>query len=445
VFAAALVAAATVLYRPSLHVGLLADDFALAEWARAGALAPPSWPFFRPLQLLLWAGTLEIVSPARAAFALHALNVAFHALNAVLIAILAMRLSVPPGAAMLAAVLFVVYPSSTEAVIWPSAFADVLMTSFVLTAMICASRRDLDAKSGVVIAGLVGAAVLTKETAVATGLLFGILGLTPAKFRRAYLVAACIAFAVTAIYFLGRAAFGRIPPHPGVSATHVLRLVAQPFTTLVFPFHETVLGSTAGFGLAVAWLAVLFGVAVWTVWHRRPSSLGRHVSLVVLWVLASVAPTVGLFAVGSDLQGSRYVYLATCAWLSGIAALLLRGDGSGIERYARLGAGVFLVCVCIYATRRHQRPWRDAAQLRDVVVDVIAALPGHCRQVFVVAPPDNVRGAYVARNGLTEAVRQLRGRKVEFVHAPDDARPECRVDFSDLVSAPRPPAKPQAR
>jgi hypothetical protein len=130
VFAAALLAAATVLYRPSLHIGLLADDFALAEWARAGHLAPPSWPFFRPLQLLVWAGTLESVSPARAAFALHGLNVAFHALNAMLIAILATRLSAPAGAAVLAAVLFIVYPSSTEAVIWPSAFADVLMTGF---------------------------------------------------------------------------------------------------------------------------------------------------------------------------------------------------------------------------------------------------------------------------------------------------------------------------
>jgi hypothetical protein len=39
----------------------------------------------------------------------------------------------------------------------------------------------------------------------------------------------------------------------------------------------------------------------------------------------------------------------------------------------------------------------------------------------------------VARNGLTEALQHLKGRVVEFVHAPNDAPPECRVDFSDLA------------
>jgi hypothetical protein len=433
VFAAALAAAATVLYRPSLHIGLLADDFALAQWARDGALAPPSWPFSRPLQLLVWAGMLESVSTPRAAFALHGLNVGLHALNAVLIAILATRLSAPVGAAILAAVLFIVYPSSTEAVIWPSALADILMTGFVLSALICASRSQLRAGGGVMIAALVAAALSSKETAVAAGLLFAVAAVPPTRFRRSYLIGAAISTAVIIIYLMGRVALGRIPAHPGVSATHVWRVLSQPFTTLVFPFHDTVLGSPGGFALAVAWLAVLLGVAVATVRRRRPPSLGRHASAVVLWVLASVAPTAGLFGVGPDLQGSRYVYLATCAWLPGVAVLLMPRGGTRVERYARASAAAFLVCVCIYATRQHQLPWRDAARLRDVVVDVIAALPAQCQQVFVVAAPDNIRGAYVARNGLTEAVQQLRGRTVEFVHAPDDARPECRVDFTDLA------------
>lgn len=45
---------AFILYQPVLHIGLLADDFALLEWAERGEFTPASWPYFRPVAMLSW-------------------------------------------------------------------------------------------------------------------------------------------------------------------------------------------------------------------------------------------------------------------------------------------------------------------------------------------------------------------------------------------------------
>ena len=94
-------------------------------------------------------------------------------------------------------------------------------------------------------------------------------------------------------------------------------------------------------------------------------------------------------------------------------------------------------CIAPWSSRNEslRLPTRHSTQapaLTDMVIDVIAGLPAHCERVYVRAPPDNVRGAYIARNGLTQAVAQA-GRSMRFVQHPDDAPPECRVDFSDLA------------
>jgi hypothetical protein len=154
-----------------------------------------------------------------------------------------------------------------------------------------------------------------------------------------------------------------------------------------------------------------------------------------LWIVASVGPTAGLFSIGSDLQGGRYLYLAAAAWTLVLAWILVPSHAGHHRRAVRLTACGALLALAAAATWEHQRHWVQAATLRDIVLSNIAELPAECRRVFVVAAPDNLRGAYVARNGLPEAIRLIHGRHLEFVHAASDALPQCRLDFTAFAGA----------
>ena len=75
--------------------------------------------------------------------------------------------------------------------------------------------------------------------------------------------------------------------------------------------------------------------------------------------------------------------------------------------------------ICSSTAARHER---DRILLR------LIGVPPSCRQVAATPATDNVRGAYVFRNGLNEALATL-GRSYEWVDNTH-AAPECRVDLN---------------
>jgi len=125
---------AVALYFPMLSIGLLSDDFVLITRAQAGVLADPAWDYLRPLPLAIWRGLSGVAGSTAAPVVLHALNIGLHGVNAWLTGILATRFGFSQRSAFVAAIAFLVLPSSVEAVAWASGVFDVLLVTLTIAA-----------------------------------------------------------------------------------------------------------------------------------------------------------------------------------------------------------------------------------------------------------------------------------------------------------------------
>lgn len=145
---AALLCAVAAAYATAFGGGWQFDDFAVivhdprvqsfeAWWA--------SMPGIRPLLKLSYAANH---ATGLGLFGFHAVNVAIHALNALLafalLARLGARLGAPRSAALLGALLFATHPVQTEAVTYLSGRSSALASTFALGAVLAfAAGRDL--------------------------------------------------------------------------------------------------------------------------------------------------------------------------------------------------------------------------------------------------------------------------------------------------------------
>ena len=170
--AAGLIVAVTLaIYWPALDTGFVGDDFMILHRLRALADAADVLRFFRgeffeyyrPLGFVSHAVDWAIAGQNPRQF--HLTNVLIHTVNAVLVLLIGRALSPRSLAGPVAALLFALHPSNSEAVIWMSARFDLLATGFALAAvcwMVCAWIG-----SAWVPALLFFPAVLSKEAAVA--------------------------------------------------------------------------------------------------------------------------------------------------------------------------------------------------------------------------------------------------------------------------------------
>jgi hypothetical protein len=193
----------------------------------------------------------------------------------------------------------------------------------------------------------------------------------------------------------------------------------RPFAVLAAPWHQDVSRAGTDIGLVAAvGLPALFSVAAWH-W-REDRSASIRAARMVLWVVASVVPVYRLLFVGPDLQGSRYVYLAAVGWSVVLAEGLFGALGFLRRPRATLSVAVVLAAGSAALLQVHLRPWRQASVLRDAVV---RAATGRMRELgcgptTFANVPDSVRGAYVFRNGLHEALAEpgLETRGVRDCH-----------------------------
>jgi len=170
--AAGLIVAVTLaIYWPALNTGFVGDDFMILHRLRALADAADVLRFFRgeffeyyrPLGFVSHAADWAIAGQNSRQF--HLTNVLIHTLNAVLVLLIGRALSPRSLAGPLAALLFALHPSNSEAVIWMSARFDLLATAFALAA-VCWMVREWIGSTWIP-ALLFFPAVLSKEAAVA--------------------------------------------------------------------------------------------------------------------------------------------------------------------------------------------------------------------------------------------------------------------------------------
>jgi hypothetical protein len=436
-FVAGLGALVFLVYWPTLHVGLLSDDFPLIERADRGAIFSNRGEFIRPAPIAIWAIVRRVSSSP---VALHALNLAIHTLNGALLALVAIRIGLAPMLAGVAATLFVLFPAHLEAVAWVSGLQELAMTAGVLTFLVFVVS-DRPSVAGTPAGALaLGVALLSKETAVIAPVVALTLIPLVAPDRRAHagkLIAA--GFVLAAGYAMWRLTAIATPSgyQQAPSRYFGKELVSHLFGTLAVPWSVAeltrlpwlgLLSALAGFGVGVIGLSC----------GARDATHRRRLTLLGIWIVVAVLPVYQFFFVSPTLQGSRYLYLSACAWMllvastvSALASLPSRWPSQAAWIAVAAAAAVFAVGV-----RWHAQPWNAAAGLRDRVLAETRRVQTdhHCdaREIDVRDLPDSVEGAYVFRNGFPEALAMMPAGAVQpFILEPPDARARCQFRWTE--------------
>jgi hypothetical protein len=417
------------LYLPALFIGPLSDDFVLMHRAGSWDVSAVSTTLFRPIPLLAWSAILAV---GGGPFALHALNVVLHGVNSWLSAraigdwVPSMSWAATAGLLVLAA------PLAPEAVAWASGIFDVSAAALVLTSILVARRyRTDDVMSWGTRARFVAisfAAVLCKETA-AVG---PVLVLLVTRFgaaqtaRRSLLVRDAIGVAAAVVLFGGaRFLFSPEPSLFHFSKYAMQRTLFAAFGALASPFHADVLAS-------MPWLALcstLIVICLWSWFFVVPGPRRELTNAMrgIGWVLVAIAPAWAILVVPADLQASRFLYLAGTGWVLAlvVSAASVSASAASLSMVPRI-AVITLLLLSSTATRVHLGHWREAADARDAVLRAATANEQirSCDRVSLADVPDTVRGAYVFRNGLAEALAAAGITLTE-----SGAAPECRFEW----------------
>jgi len=320
--------------------------FSIDHWQRSHAFSASP---YRPLREIL----LGVMKRAFGAdpVPFHAVNLAGHVVNAMLVyvaAVLLLGRSVP---ALAAALVFALHPSHVEVVAWAKNVGEVASVFFALLALIgwvrWVNRSEARGRAegwawGALSTGCFAASLLCKESAVALPLVLTAWALLLGKgrARRRALVRSIPLWVVMLAYLvlqsllrqLTRAdAFGTpVPSGLCLRVMLVFRTVLKYIQMLAFPIghspwhalpvtgHET-LWEYGGVCLAIAGLGVAW---LWAV-RRRPV-----VGLAMFWVVAGIGPASNIVVnTGRPIAEQRlYFPSAGFAVLAGALVTLLSAD-----------------------------------------------------------------------------------------------------------------------
>jgi hypothetical protein len=416
------------LYWPALSIGFLSDDFVLIERASDWNLGPVGPALFRPIPLFLWGVILRL---GGASATIHLLNVVLHGTNAFLVVLLVQGWMAYRTWPMLAGFLFLVSPLAPEAVAWSSGLFDVLSTSFLLTLVLLA-RKYGDHPPAIrrcvtVIVGL--AALMSKETAVIAPALLVLDGWVRRRLTRPVMVDAGIltfAFSLIAIQRLA-SAFGMTSPR--VDRYAFQRGLFGSFGSLAVPWHVDIVRSVP----SVPIIAAIALLAFVTVFSLRKASVerSRAAAAAVAWILVSVVPVWPIVGVMPDLQGSRYLYLPACGWAA-LLVVMAAPESDQRPKWHVLGTLCLgsLAALSAWGAWQHLQVWREAGRMRDTV-ERSAMFDERCRPILVSNLPDNVKGAYVFRNGAREAFKRDMNATVSVAGTGESRTGACSFRWNE--------------
>jgi hypothetical protein len=419
-------AVGTMLYWPALNAGLFADDYVLLAAAREGRFTVWTQQF-RPMMFLVWRAADRLTS--NVPLLLHAINVALHVLNGVVVYLLARRTGVSWRAGGAAGLLFLCFPAAVEAVAWPAGIQDVLMTTFVLGFLLAISSPAITVQRTIAAATLLLAALLTKETAVVAPILAALFCLIVPVERRRWIQIAASAAAVAAFVMIRFAVVPLPSDYLGpLDRYRTKEILVRPFASLSVPLREAEVAAVPLVALILATAIVLMIVLASGRWHRRDRRFHASLALAA-FVLVSIAPVHAYFSVTADLHGSRYLYLASAAWS---VLLVTLAESRSLRMRA---AGVVLISGVLVSgvvfTRRHVEVWHDAGAVRDrILTSAQRARLDRCPAWTVTGLPAVVEGVPTFVNGFPEAMRTA-GRTERFHVGPQAVEAdECAMRWT---------------
>ena len=382
--------------------------WATVEWALT-ATAAQNW---HPLTWLSHALDCQIYGPNPAGH--HFTNIFLHALNAVLLFLLLLRVTASKGRSLLVAALFAIHPLNVESVAWIAERKNVLSTLFFLLTLGAYGwyARKPDIKRYLVVTGLFVLALAAKPMVITIPFLLLLLDFWPlqriadgsqpprvGKNRKARSqgLAPATAFPVPQVQFR-RLVLEKLPLLALSAGSAIITVIAQRTGAIqslqIYPFAgrlSNAIYSYASYlwktfwpaGLAFlypyprdgrpAWalgLALLFlGSVSALVWRERLAR--RYLVVGWLWYLGTLVPVIGLIQVGDQAMADRYAYVP----LIGIFVMVVWGvadwaDYRKIDFRLRAAVVAGMLAALSLTTWRQIGYWRSDYDLWSRTVNV---------------------------------------------------------------------------
>ena len=405
---------AITAYLPALWAGFVADDFTMLR--TVGGVADPfssfgrndlgegggAGHFYRPLWVL-WNAAIVWVFGERA--------VAFHALNLLLFAVVAMevwllaRRFLPWPRALIAALFFALYPRHGESVAWVSGNTDLLATALAMGSLLTLLAPDVRRRLSLAAALTVAAALVKESAFVLPVLAFLVLrlgrhaGTSHARELRwrgpVVMVAALLpVLLVRALVLGGVGGYTEEPVTPrrvlASAASYLLATVTPPqLEVLRFPVLLTV-------------PAALTALAAWALWQLRASRDAerlRSVALGLAWFAVSLLPVLGQPLDVNNSTGERLRFLPSVGLAVALGALLPTPRGAR-RKVVLATAATVAALSCLFSASS----WVTAGDIAERIADEAAQLAPSGGQLIVLSLPESYRNAHVFTNSFDVAV-----------------------------------------
>jgi tetratricopeptide (TPR) repeat protein len=306
--------------------------------------------------------------------AYHVHSVLLHALNAVLVLLLARRLGLARGAALLAGLLFAVLPGVTESVAWVASRKDLLSFSFAAGAALVFLRAEGEPRRPALHAAgalLLGLGMLAKGSVVVVPALLVLAVLARGGARRSLLGTIpyfVVAGGVAAVHLSIASSEGTSAASLGPGDTTGGRVLAalHGFTLYIrtlFPGlplsveHGVSPGSVdwtrAATGALFLVAAALFVLGRW----RRGD---RGIAMAMAGILVALSPFNGVLPRTSVIMAERYVYVAAAIYCGLLGVLAHR---AALRWPAAKAAGWGAVWLYALVAFLQLPAWRDSVSL----------------------------------------------------------------------------------
>lgn len=389
----AIVAAAFLAFGASLHFNfapiddhhLIVENLVVREWS-AHALRR-LWTSFDPelyIPVTLLSFNIEALTYGMHAWGFHLDNLLLHSCNAILVAWVVMKVTGSRIGGLCAALLFVVHPLMTEAVVWISARKDVLATFFALLSLISAltymdgSKRAMLTLS--ILLFLLAALSKISVVLLPAVLLIMLMQKHTPKQRIAHslLPYMCIAVVLGTVAVVGKGSeIGGVPwIERIVFAGYAMSLSLGHFLVPVHlsPYYVVPPMQASTFALATIPLFLLYGA--WLARKKMPS-----VTVGIAWFFAFLLPA--LFNIQTDIRSSgitfasdRYMYLPSIGlWIVVVTIVMRIGRALDpiIARCAAITITIVAVMLYLPATRAQTQTWSNAVAPFEHAVSVSGA------------------------------------------------------------------------
>jgi hypothetical protein len=408
-----------VAFWRGLHVYFVADDFVLVsrtnhlDFRSALKMFVWSFGFFRPLSDLTMA-----VSERWAAFSpelWHITSWMLHAVNALLVFLLALRLGLSRFAALFAAALFVVHGSRPEPVVWVAGRADLIATFFVLAALLFYLAARIPAALACMVIAL-----LSKESAYMFPLLVVLLLFIRRDFSRRQMAVVALFGAVAGAVFLYRWSLLRgLGGYAGALGilTTAKALAWRMWAVLFFPINWSIEPSRFLAPLLAAYTVCL-------IWLAKSQTRRLALALPLGFVLVAALPPLSQLAIGPDLQKARLLYLPSVGF-----CLMLAMAVEALERRARWVVPGVILSFHLFVLQHNLTAWQRVGELaRRACATAARCVAPSAAAAPASGVPGSIMGVYFLTVGFPECMEMqgCPGPGVEGRLTWDAAKSELR-------------------